>query len=80
MAIQPFKLDIPQTTFDDLQVRLSRTLWPDQVVGEGWDYGTNLDYLKELTDYWQHQFDWRGRRIFVAWRRWPGLDYRLESR
>lgn len=27
--------------------------------GVGWDYGTNLDYMKELTNYWQHQYDWR---------------------
>jgi microsomal epoxide hydrolase len=25
----------------------------------GWDYGTNLAYLKSLVAYWQHQFDWR---------------------
>jgi epoxide hydrolase-like protein len=29
------------------------------VEGAGWDYGTNLAYLKELMAYWQHDFDWR---------------------
>ena len=59
MSIQPFKIDIPQATLDGLRERLARTRWPDEVEGAGWDYGTNLDYLKSLVDYWQHAFDWR---------------------
>ncbi|GHO77681.1 multidrug MFS transporter [Ktedonobacter sp. SOSP1-85] len=61
MSIQSFTIAIPQGTLDDLLVRLSQTRWPDQVEGASWDYGTNLDYLKELADYWQHEFDWRAQ-------------------
>jgi pimeloyl-ACP methyl ester carboxylesterase len=59
MSIQPFTIAIPQTALDDLQARLANTRWPDEVEGAGWEYGTNLGYLKELLDYWQHQYDWR---------------------
>jgi microsomal epoxide hydrolase len=59
MSIQPFKINIPQSTLDDLRERLARTRWPDEVEGAGWDYGTNVGYLKSLVDYWQHEFDWR---------------------
>ncbi|MEM8531046.1 MAG: epoxide hydrolase family protein [Chloroflexota bacterium] len=59
MTIQPFTINIPQNTLDDVQDRLARTRWPDEVEGAGWDYGTNLAYLKELAHYWQHLFDWR---------------------
>ena len=58
MSIQPFKINIPQATLDDLRERLARTRWPDEVEGAGWDYGTNVGYLKSLVDYWQHEFDW----------------------
>jgi pimeloyl-ACP methyl ester carboxylesterase len=58
MSIQPFKIAIPQATLDDLRERLSRTRWPDEVEGAGWDYGTNLEYMKDLADYWQHEYDW----------------------
>jgi pimeloyl-ACP methyl ester carboxylesterase len=59
MQIQPFQINVPQAVLDDLQKRLARTRWTDEVEGVGWDYGTNLDYLKELVDYWQHQYNWR---------------------
>jgi Epoxide hydrolase N terminus len=51
MSIHPFKVNIPQATLDDLRERLARTRWPDEVEGAGWDYGTNLDYLKQLVAY-----------------------------
>jgi len=59
MSIHLFHMDIPQATLDDLHERLARTRWPDEVEGAGWDYGTNLEYMKELADYWQHTYDWR---------------------
>ena len=59
MSIQPFNVNIPQATLDDLRERLGRTRWPDEIESANWDYGTNLGYLKELTNYWQHSFDWR---------------------
>jgi pimeloyl-ACP methyl ester carboxylesterase len=59
MTIQPFKIAIPQSTLNDLHERLARTRWPDEVEGAGWSYGTNLDSLKSLVAYWQHEYDWR---------------------
>ena len=59
MSINPFRIAIPQATLDDLKARLLRTRWPDEIEGADWDYGTNLGYLKSLTHYWLHTFDWR---------------------
>ena len=61
MSIQTFKIAIPQSTLDDLRARLAHTRWPDEVEGSDWDYGTNLGYMKDLVDYWQHEFDWRAQ-------------------
>lgn len=59
MKVQPFQINIPQPILDDLLERLVNTRWTDEVEGAGWDYGTNLGYMKELVDYWQHKYDWR---------------------
>ena len=61
MAAQPFKIDIPEETLTDLRERLARTRWPDEIPGVGWDYGSNLDYIKELTEYWRTSYDWRAQ-------------------
>ena len=59
MEIEPFVVDVPQATLDDLEVRLTRTRWPDEVEGAGWEYGTNLAYLQAVVEYWRTRFDWR---------------------
>lgn len=65
MEQQPFTIAIQQQTLDDLRERLAKTRWPDEIDGADWAYGTNLDYIKELTDYWQHQFDWRKQEAML---------------
>jgi hypothetical protein len=54
-----FRVDISQAVLADLHARTARTRWPDQIMDAGWDYGTELTYLKELLNYWQNQFDWQ---------------------
>jgi len=57
--IKPFVVNIAQTILDDLKYRLSQTRWPDELSGSDWNYGADLSYMKKLTNYWQHTFDWR---------------------
>ena len=63
MNIQPFDVHIPNTILNDLQDRLAHIRWPDEIPDSGWNYGTNLGYLKELVDHWQHKFEWREQEV-----------------
>jgi pimeloyl-ACP methyl ester carboxylesterase len=63
MSTSPYTIGVPEAVLDDLRDRLGRTRWPDEMEGSGWDYGTNLNYLKELVEYWQHTFDWRAQEV-----------------
>jgi pimeloyl-ACP methyl ester carboxylesterase len=54
-----FRLHVPDETLRDLAERLGRTRWPDEAAGSGWEYGTDLSYLKSLVDHWRSAFDWR---------------------
>ncbi len=59
MLKQPFSVAIPDETLADLKERLARVRWPDGFANSQWEYGTNLDYLKELVEYWRDEYDWR---------------------
>lgn len=61
--MKPFKIDVPDALLSDLKRRLELTRWPDAVEQAGWDYGTDLDYARELCGYWQNDFDWRQQEI-----------------
>jgi pimeloyl-ACP methyl ester carboxylesterase len=59
MTVQPFTIAIPQATLDDLQERLARTRWIDAAKDDGWTYGIDQGYMRELVDHWQQRYDWR---------------------
>src|ERR1700720_2462711 len=61
MAIKPnrFTLRVPDADIADLRDRLARTRFPDQAPGTPWAHGTDVSYLRQLTEYWRNEFDWR---------------------
>ncbi|ETX08530.1 MAG: hypothetical protein ETSY2_04880, partial [Candidatus Entotheonella gemina] len=61
MEVRPFTIQVPDDVLEDLRRRLGDTRFPDEIPASGWDYGTNLDYLKELVQYWRTDFDWRAQ-------------------
>jgi Epoxide hydrolase N terminus len=56
-----YHIDVSDGAIGDLRDRLARTRWPDQPDDAGWQWGTNLEYLKELAQYWRTHFDWRAQ-------------------
>ncbi|MCH7738108.1 MAG: epoxide hydrolase [Chloroflexi bacterium] len=61
MDVRPFTIAVEDSVLDDLRRRLADTRWPDEIPNSGWDYGSNLAYLKELVLYWRTKFDWRSQ-------------------
>ncbi len=76
-AIRPFKIEVPDAVLADLRERLARTRWPDQIPGTGWEYGTELGYLKELCETWRTSYDWRKHE--AALNRWPQFETRIDG-
>jgi pimeloyl-ACP methyl ester carboxylesterase len=61
VRVEPFEIAVEEEVLADLRERISRTRWPDQIQGVGWDQGTELEYLKDVLAYWGGEFDWRAR-------------------
>jgi len=61
----PFKIAVPDAVITDLKERLAKTRYPDQLENAGWKYGTELNYLKGLVEYWQNTYDWRKQEEYL---------------
>jgi epoxide hydrolase len=59
MTPTPMTIQIAEDILTDLQARLARVRWPDEIAGADWQYGTDLMYLRSLVAYWRQQYDWR---------------------
>jgi pimeloyl-ACP methyl ester carboxylesterase len=57
--VQPFRIDVPQSTVDDLRDRLARTRWPEPEPVGNWSQGVPLRRLRALCGYWADGYDWR---------------------
>lgn len=47
-SVQPYRIDFTQSDPDDLNQRLDRKRWPDELLGVDWAYGVPRDYREEL--------------------------------
>ena len=57
--IKPFKLNIPDKTLQEIYTKVKNYPWHEMPDDGGWKYGSNLDYMKEISSYWIKDFDWR---------------------
>jgi len=55
----PFKIDVPDSTLAKIRERVAHFPWHEMPDDGGWEYGTNLNYMKALSEYWVHSFNWR---------------------
>jgi len=61
--VERFVVHVDDEVLDDLDDRLARTRYPDQIPGSGWEYGTPVDYLRALVDHWRGEYDWRAQEV-----------------
>ena len=45
--LKPFKLNVSEETLNYIKKRVSSYPWHEMPNDGGWDYGTNIDYLKK---------------------------------
>ena len=57
--IKPFKINIPDKTLLEIYTKVKNYPWHEMPDDGGWKYGSNLDYMKEISSYWVNDFDWR---------------------
>ncbi len=58
-AIRPFRIEVPGRTLQRIRQRVVDYRWHEMPADGGWEYGANLDYMREFCAYWVHEFDWR---------------------
>ena len=57
--IKPFKVNIPDKTLEEIYTKVKNYPWHEMPNEGGWEYGTNLDYMREISNYWVKDFNWR---------------------
>lgn len=59
---KPYKISVPDESLQDLQRRLALSKFPTQLESseqDPWDFGTPVNEVQRLIEYWKDGFDWR---------------------
>ena len=57
--IKQYKISVPKSTLNDIYKRVREFPWNDAQNMSGWEYGTNLNYLKSISKYWISKYNWK---------------------
>ena len=49
---KPFKVEISEESLQNIYSKVKNYQWHEMPDDGGWDYGTNLDYMKEFSKFW----------------------------
>ena len=56
---QSFKIEISEENLQRIYSKVKNYQWHEMPEDGGWDYGTNLDYMKNFSKYWVEEYDWK---------------------
>jgi pimeloyl-ACP methyl ester carboxylesterase len=75
--IKPFAVQVEESVLVDLRRRLGQTRWPDQIPGSDWEHGPDVDFVRELCEYWRTEFNWRTHEARIN--TWPQFTTRIDG-
>ena len=57
--IKPFKVKISEENLQNIYSKVKSYQWHEMPDNGGWEYGTNLGYMKDFCKYWITEFNWK---------------------
>jgi pimeloyl-ACP methyl ester carboxylesterase len=63
--VKPFKVEIPNKLIEEIKEKVRKYPWHEMPNDGGWKYGTNLSYMKEISNYWVNNFDWKKQELKI---------------
>ena len=64
-GVKSYKIDFPEDEIERIKSRVAHYPWHEMPDDGGWEYGTNLDYMRELCCYWSEEFDWFAQQRLI---------------
>lgn len=59
MALESYKINIPDTVVEKLRQKLAVTDSPDELDEAGWDFGSPLGDIRRFVSFWKTEFERR---------------------
>ena len=57
--IKQYKISVPKNTLNNIYKKIRNYPWNMIQNVNGWEYGTNYNFLKKISQYWVSKYDWK---------------------
>ena len=57
--VKPFKVNISKKIIEDIYNKIKKYPWKNMPNLDSWEYGTNFNYMKKISNYWVKEFKWK---------------------
>ena len=61
MDIHAFEINFSDVEIHNVKTKVASYPWHEMPKDGGWSFGTNIDYMKNLADYWTKEYDWKSQ-------------------
>ena len=61
MDINAFEINFSDIEIQNVKTKVASFPWHEMPKDGGWSFGTNIDYMKNLADYWTKEYDWKSQ-------------------
>ena len=63
MDINAFEIYFSDVEIQNIKTKVASFPWHEMPKDGGWSFGTNIDYMKNLADYWTKEYDWKSQEV-----------------
>ena len=63
MDINAFEINFSDVEIQNVKTKVASFPWHEMPKDGGWSFGTNIDYMKNLADYWTKEYDWKSQEV-----------------
>ena len=63
MDINAFEINFSDVEIQNIKTKVASFPWHEMPKDGGWSFGTNIDYMKNLADYWTKEYDWKSQEV-----------------
>ena len=63
MDINAFEINFSDVEIQNVKTKVASFPWHEMPKDGGWSFGTNIDYMKNLADYWAKEYDWKSQEV-----------------
>ena len=57
--IRQYKISVPKNALNNIYKKVRNYPWKMIQNVNGWEYGTNYNFLKKISQYWVSKYDWK---------------------